>query len=282
MDIDAGEHVGEATRIRGWRRISAASWGAPSDPQIHGELDLDAGPMLGHIEQVRESSGVRLTLTHLVGRALAHALAEHPDLNGHLRRGRFVRRDSVDVFFIVSAGGGTDLSGVKVEHADQRSAIEIAQRLGGDARRIKDGEDEALGKTKAMLERTPLWLLGPMLRLSAWLTVDLGLDLPRLGLHPHTFGSVMVSSVGMFGIRKAYAPLSPYYRVPLLVLVGEVEERPVAVQGEVVIRPMITLSATLDHRYLDGFHASRLARSVEAYCADPAAHEAQPTDPIEG
>ncbi len=112
-----------------------------------------------------------------------------------------------------------------------------------------------------------------MLRLSAWLTVDLGLDLPRLGLRRHTFGSAMVSSVGMFGINRAYAPLSPYYRVPLLVLVGEVQSRPVAVEGEVVVRPMLTLSATLDHRYLDGFHAARLARAIEAYCADPAAFE---------
>jgi pyruvate/2-oxoglutarate dehydrogenase complex dihydrolipoamide acyltransferase (E2) component len=32
---------------------------------------------------------------------------------------------------------------------------------------------------------------------------------------------------------------------------------------------MVTLSATMDHRYLDGFHAARLARSVREYLDDP-------------
>ena len=79
----------------------------------------------------------------------------------------------------------------------------------------------------------------------------------------------MVSSVGMFGIQHAYAPLSPYYRIPFLVLVGEVSERPAVVDGQVVPRPMFTIGATMDHRYVDGFHAARLARGARDYLEDP-------------
>ena len=50
-------------------------------------------------------------------------------------------------------------------------------------------------------------------------------------------------------------------------------QRPVAVSGEVVIRPMLTLTATFDHRYADGFQAARFARAVQEYCANPAAFE---------
>jgi pyruvate/2-oxoglutarate dehydrogenase complex dihydrolipoamide acyltransferase (E2) component len=32
---------------------------------------------------------------------------------------------------------------------------------------------------------------------------------------------------------------------------------------------MFTIAATLDHRYLDGFHAARLSRSVREYLEDP-------------
>jgi pyruvate/2-oxoglutarate dehydrogenase complex dihydrolipoamide acyltransferase (E2) component len=32
---------------------------------------------------------------------------------------------------------------------------------------------------------------------------------------------------------------------------------------------MLNLAATLDHRYLDGYHAARLARSVREYLDDP-------------
>jgi pyruvate dehydrogenase E2 component (dihydrolipoamide acetyltransferase) len=36
---------------------------------------------------------------------------------------------------------------------------------------------------------------------------------------------------------------------------------------------MLTVSVTMDHRYLDGAHAARLARSARAYLDDPRAHE---------
>lgn len=266
----------EQRRLRGWRKIANATWGSPVDPQIYGDLEVDATAALDFITAAREA-GVRITLTHLVGRALAHAFGENPDLNGRVYRGRYVPRDTVDIFFIVSAERGSELSGVKVGRADQLSVFEVADELLARTRRIHTGTDAEFGRTKQMLQRVPTKVLGAMLRLSAWLAVDRDLDLPALGVERQTFGSAMVSSVGMFGIQHAYAPLAVYYRVPLLVLVGEVQRRPVAIgQDEVGVRPMVNLAATIDHRYLDGFHAARLARSVTAYLSDPGGFEPAP------
>jgi pyruvate dehydrogenase E2 component (dihydrolipoamide acetyltransferase) len=124
-----------------------------------------------------------------------------------------------------------------------------------------------------MLDLLPPRLLRSAMNLSAWLTSDLNLDLPALGVRRQAFGSAMITSVGMWGITRAYSPLAGYYRVPVLVLVGAVTQRPVAVAGQVVIRPMLTLTATFDHRYADGFQAAKFAQAVQAYCADPAAFE---------
>jgi pyruvate dehydrogenase E2 component (dihydrolipoamide acetyltransferase) len=49
--------------------------------------------------------------------------------------------------------------------------------------------------------------------------------------------------------------------------------KPVVRDGEVVALPILTVSATMDHRYLDGAHAARLARSVRGYLEDPRAFE---------
>lgn len=256
-------------KLRGWRKIAAATWREPSDPQIYGDIELDAGALLDYLGEVRRETGVKLTLTHLVGRALAHAMGEAPDLNVRLYRGRAIQRDTVDVFFIVSTEQGAELSGIKVERADEKSALEIAEEIAARAARIHSGADEEFGRTKAVFERPSPRMLGRLLRLAAWVGNDRDIEVKRLGIPRQAFGSVMISSVGMFGIQHAYAPLSPYYRVPFLVLVGEVAQKPVAVEGTVVVRPMLNLAATIDHRYLDGFHAARLARSVRAYAADP-------------
>ncbi len=83
----------------------------------------------------------------------------------------------------------------------------------------------------------------------------------------------MITSVGMWGVGHAYSPLAHYYRVPVLVLVGAVRDSPAVVDGEVVAKPMLTMTATFDHRYADGYHAARFAAAVRTYCADPARFE---------
>ncbi|MDQ3878089.1 MAG: 2-oxo acid dehydrogenase subunit E2 [Actinomycetota bacterium] len=261
--------MNEKTKIQGWRKIAAASWKKPSDPQIYGDLEIDATAALAFIESARAVHDVPLSMTHMVGKGLAHALGENPDLNVRLYRNSFVRRPTVDVFFIVSANAGAELSGVKVEGADKKPVIEIARELARRASQIRTGDDPEFGKTKKMMARTPRRMLGWAIRSAAWLTSDRDLDLKKWGLPRQAFGSVMVSSVGMFGIQHAYAPLSPYYRIPFLTLVGEVALKPAVVDGEVVPRHMVTLSATMDHRYLDGFHAARLAKATREYMEDP-------------
>jgi pyruvate dehydrogenase E2 component (dihydrolipoamide acetyltransferase) len=255
--------------VNGWRKLAGAAWGAPNDPQFYGDLEIDAGHLLACQRLLRESTGVNVTLTHLVGRAVAHGLSAVPTLDVRLARGREHARESTDVFFIVSADGGEELTGVKVERADEKSAVQICQEVTAAVAAIVDGTDESFGRAKGILERLPRLPLRLAIRLSAWLTSDLNLDLPTLGLRRQSFGSAMITSVGRWGVAHAYSPLAAYYRVPLLVLIGAVEQRPVAVAGRVVIRPMLTLTATFDHRYVDGSHAARFAQAVRDYCAHP-------------
>lgn len=260
-------------RAEGWRKVASATWRDPRDPQIYGDLEVDATALLAFLADARAATETRVTVTHLVGRAVAQGLAENADLNVRKRRGRFVSRDGVSIFFVVAVDDGKDLSGVRVRDADRKSAVEIAEELRSRAARIRGGEDADFGRSKRLLAVTPVPVLGLALRLVTWLTSDLGLDLRRFGLRSHPFGSAMVTSVGMFGVQRAYAPLSPFYRVPFLALVSEVTEKPVVRDGEIVARPILTMSATMDHRYLDGSHAARLAKSVRRYLEDPRAYE---------
>ncbi len=260
--------------IDDWRKIAAVSWSRPVDPQIYGDIEVDAGALLSFIETERRRSGAHVTVTHLVGKALAHALAENPDVNVRLCRGHFVRRDSVDVFFVAALSEGRELSGAKIVGADRKSAAEIARELSERVQHLRAAGDTELGRSKRVLGRTPVWLLRPSLRAATWLVADRGFRLERLGLPSDAFGSAIVSSVSAFGAEHAYGPLNPWYRVPVLALVSEVRDKPAVVDGEVVARPLLTVTATLDHRYVDGSHAGRLVRSARAYLEDPAAFEA--------
>jgi pyruvate/2-oxoglutarate dehydrogenase complex dihydrolipoamide acyltransferase (E2) component len=266
----------KGTKATGWRKIAAATWNGPIDPQIYGDLEVDATRLLAFIEDARRTAGVHVTVTHAVGKSIAHALAEHPDLNARLYRGRFIPRESVDIFFVASVAGAGGVTGVKVVAADRKSLVDIADELVRRVERIRHGGEAEVGRSQNAIDSFPFRLLRPALGFVTWLSADRNVDLRRLGLPRQAFGSAMVSSVGMFGVQKAYGPLSPLYRIPILALVSEVTERPVVVHGEIVARPILTVTATMDHRYLDGSHAARLARSARAYLEDPAAFETLP------
>lgn len=259
-------------RLTGWRHIANAMWHAPDDPQIYGALEIDATAALAFLQRCREA-GRHVTATHLVGRAVAHALVEVPDLNVRLRAGRAIARRSVDVFFITAVRGGRDLSGVKVADLGRRSVYAVADELGVRAARMKTGDDRELARSKQVMDHLPRPLLRLALRATSFLTTTLQLDVPPLGLHASPFGSAMVTSVGMFGLPQGFAPLAWMYDVPLLVLVGEIAERPVVVAHQVVVRPVIPITATVDHRYVDGWHIGRLMRAFQDYLAAPARFE---------
>lgn len=255
-------------KLTGWRRIANAIWRAPTDPQIYGTLEVDAEALMRFQARAR-AAGHHVTPTHIAGRAVAHVLREVPDLNVRLRGGVALPRNSVDVFFITAVHGGHDLSGVKVVDVPARPAVALAEELARRAGEMKAGRDAEFDRSKGAMDLLPMPLLRIAVRLVALATEDLQLDLPSLGLHPSPFGSAMVSSVGMFGIPQGFAPLAWMYDVPLLVLVGEITERPVAREGRVEVRSVLPLSVTIDHRYVDGWHLAEAMRAFQAYLAAP-------------
>jgi pyruvate/2-oxoglutarate dehydrogenase complex dihydrolipoamide acyltransferase (E2) component len=264
-----------SAKLTGWRKVASAMWREPDDPQIYGAIELDAGPLRAFLDAAR-AQGHRVTPTHLVGRAVAHALAQVPDLNVRIAFGRAIPRATVDVFIITAVESGRDLSGVKITGADQKSVFDIARELAARARTLKDRKDPTFAKSKQIFDRLPIAVLKASLRLASWLTGELDLDLKSLGMERSSFGSAMITSVGMFGLPMGFAPLAWMYKVPLLVLIGEIADKPVAIEGRVEVRPMLPITATIDHRYVDGFHISQLLRHFRAYLADPGAFEPAP------
>ena len=57
----------KATTLSSWRKISLHTWSSPGDPSVYGTLELDMSRAQRYIEQLRTESGVKVTITHLVG-----------------------------------------------------------------------------------------------------------------------------------------------------------------------------------------------------------------------
>jgi pyruvate dehydrogenase E2 component (dihydrolipoamide acetyltransferase) len=71
----------------------------------------------------------------------------------------------------------------------------------------------------------------------------------------------------MFGVEQFVAVLNPPQAA--ILAVGAIEERPVAQDSELVVRPGMTMTLTCDHRALDGAVAADFLRTVKSFLEEP-------------
>jgi pyruvate dehydrogenase E2 component (dihydrolipoamide acetyltransferase) len=249
-----------------FRRMAAAMWRAPSDPSIYGSMDVDATAALAFMA----AQPTKITITHLVARAVALAMRAQPELNAKVRFwGRLEQRSTIDVFVTVATEGNRDLSGARIDRADEKSLAELAAAITERAGRIRTGQDASYKKSRSAFKQLPWWLARPATQLSDLLVNELHVDLGKHGMPSDPFGSAIVTSVGMFGIDSAFAPFVPLARCPMLILVPEIRPRPWAVGDRVEVRPVLRLCATFDHRIIDGAAAGRFAARLTQLFAQP-------------
>ena len=257
------------TNLPAWRAMAVHAWSAPRDPTVYGIIDLDATKTLAYVERLRTESGVRVTLTHLVGKALGLAIAERPEVNAIIRRGRIYVRDTVDVFFQVAFEGGEDLAGCKVSEIDKKSVVEIAEELAARAKRIREKKDHPTQQSARTLSKLPPSLMKLAMKLGERLTYDYDFNLSKAGVPYDAFGSAMVTNVGGFGLTVGQAPLFPPSRTPIILTVGAVRDAPLAIEGRVEVRPVLTIGASFDHRVADGYQAGLMAKRFREVLEDP-------------
>jgi pyruvate dehydrogenase E2 component (dihydrolipoamide acetyltransferase) len=251
------------------RKLAIASWSDPREGNIYGKLTVDATAALEYLDYLRKKTGEKVTITHLVGKAVGEALKRAPTLNGYLRLGAFVPHRSVDISYLVALEEGANLAKAKVCDVDQKSVSDIARELRELAEKLHKGKDEQFQKSQGPIQILPTWLIRPLLWFTGLLTSSFGISVAALGLEAFPFGACIITNVGVFGLDEGYAPPTPFARVPVYVLVGAIREAPAAVDGKVVVRKQLTLNATIDHRFIDGFQGGVLAKVMREIFDNP-------------
>lgn len=74
-------------------------------------------------------------------------------------------------------------------------------------------------------------------------------------------GTFTITNLGMFDIVEGGAIINPPEAA--ILMVGSIIDKPVAMDGEIVIRPRMNLTLSIDHRVLDGVAAARFLQSVK-------------------
>lgn len=89
----------------------------------------------------------------------------------------------------------------------------------------------------------------------------------KLALSDLQGGTFTITNGGVFGSLLS----TPILNTPQVAILGmhKIQERPVVVNGEIVIRPMMYLALSYDHRIVDGSEAVRFLVKVKELLEDP-------------
>ncbi len=90
----------------------------------------------------------------------------------------------------------------------------------------------------------------------------------KLGIEELTGGTFSITNGGIFGSMLSTPILNP----PQSAILGmhSIQQRPVVVDGEIVVRPMMYLALTDDHRIIDGREAVQFLVTIKNVLEDPA------------
>ena len=93
------------------------------------------------------------------------------------------------------------------------------------------------------------------------------IDESALSLEDLRGGTFTITNGGVFGSLLSTPILNP----PQVGILGlhKIEDRPVAVEGQVAVRPMMYTALTYDHRIVDGLEAVQFLVKVKDYIEDP-------------
>ncbi|MDH3636330.1 MAG: 2-oxoglutarate dehydrogenase complex dihydrolipoyllysine-residue succinyltransferase [Gammaproteobacteria bacterium] len=90
----------------------------------------------------------------------------------------------------------------------------------------------------------------------------------KLGIEELIGGTFSITNGGIFGSMLSTPILNP----PQSAILGmhSIQQRPVVVDGEIVVRPMMYLALTYDHRIIDGKEAVQFLVTIKSVLEDPA------------
>jgi pyruvate dehydrogenase E2 component (dihydrolipoyllysine-residue acetyltransferase) len=237
-EVIDGKRVKQTLPLKGMRAAIAEHMirSLQTAAQLTTTCEIDLSELIRFRESflAREKEiGVRISFTDLMVFILARVLKEQPRMNSSLLDDRVILWEDINIGVAVAVELSEMETGLIVpvtRNTDQKSLLALSKEI------------------KALTQRARTMQLLPD---------DLG------------GGTFTVTNFGVFGV--GYSITTPIINQPEAAILGTgaVEDRAVVRSGQIVIRPIMPVSLTFDHRLLDGAPIGRFMSRLKELLENP-------------
>ncbi len=241
--------------VHPYRRLMAHIMPTRNESVVYFDTFARADKLVEYIKQAHAKFGA--DMTHALVGATAIALAENPRMNRFLAGRRLYQRKGSFVTFSMKRqklGREAKLSAVKLEMLQGETFRGLCDRINGHV------EVERSGKKTSADKEFDLFNMMPRLALDAAVGAFRALDylnvLPRFFIEGDAmYTSLFVANLGSLGMAPGFHHLYEWGTCPLFMMVGQLEQRPLVEDGQVVVRTVLPIRWSYDERIDDGLNA---------------------------
>ena len=264
---------GDVLDVPPYRRLMFHIMPTRNESIVFFDAQVDARPLLAYLEQARPGFGANIT--HAAVAAGSVALASTPRMNRFVVGRRLYQRRGRWLSFSMkrhATEGAIDrkarLATVKLAMRDGETFPELCARINGDIRLQRSGKKTAADKEFQLFNLLPRPLLDAASR--ALGRLDHFNLLPGFFIESDPlYASMYIANLGSLKMGAAFHHLYEYGNCPAFMMVGQVEERAVVVDGEVQAVPVLPIRFSYDERIDDGLNARFGITAVTRVLADP-------------
>jgi len=225
--------IAEAIPLKGWRKMLAERMLSShlTYAGVTQMREVDATEMVtlrqSLLDRLEKEYGFRLSYTHLLVKAAAQALRQHPIINSSLVEEEIRVLADINIAMAVALDNGQLLTPV-IRQADRKSIAGVAQ--------------EAITLANQVRSRK--------------FTLDI-----------FKGGTFTVTNAGMYGTDF----VTPLINAPQSAAlgIGRLVAKPVVKDNQIVVRTMMGLSLTYDHRIITGAVAAQFFQTLQEIIEDP-------------
>ena len=232
---------------------------------------VDAEKLLEYIKDASDAFGIPVGITHCVVGSAGIGFHEVPQMNKFVSGYRLYQRKGTWLSFSMKRkrlNKKAKLAVVKQEIRPELTFREMCKEVDARINVERSGKKTYADKEYDLFTAIPRPALHRMTNLFRQLNYwNL---LPNSFIEPdpmHT--SMFIANLGSVKMRAGYHHLYEWGTCPLFIMVGKVEDKPVVIDGEVVVRPILHLRFSYDERIDDGFTASGGIQSMKDILEDP-------------
>jgi len=237
------------------------------DPTIVWGTDVDCSGLQSFLKELNAHSATLVTPAHVLIAATGRALKAHPHFNRRILKRRIWSYNDVNIVMPFRPKSGLDV--MFFSNVDRKPIADIAAEAWRNAHASSGDHD---GVPHPIYMRFPRRLQGLLQPFHIWLVNHVNLKV-RGSNNRQRAASTMVNYFGHRGMAplRSFKPSRlPYESITLTVTMGAIEQRPIAVRGEIAIRPIAPIYIRADHRIVDAHEIGAFAETLRQLLGDPA------------